>query len=206
MSKVLSPVSFFGYAVPGYDHKGLIELFGEDGTLLNSEILQLNTAYKWAFFSWSLPFTVRGAGELGRLSLSTRDQYGRLTAIRSVPLMLLADGFEILTPAEAMMERVVLEYPPTGKRVSGGTVKVEGQMMSYNDQPLTLELISIEGLVVGFQVVPIPPGKAGDYFEFRVDIPYYVPRPTPVLLTIKQADSVIPGLMYLYSQEIILSP
>jgi hypothetical protein len=206
MSQVTSPVKVYGYAVPGYNHKGLIELHGEDGSLINSEILQLNTDYKWAFFSWSLNFTARGAGELGRLSLSTRDEFGRLTALRSMRLFLMKEGPEVITPGEAMVERVVLDNPPVGKRITGGHLNVSGDMQAYNEEPLIVELITIDGAVIGSQLIPIPPGKGGDYFAFRIDIPYSVVGSTPVLLTIHQPDDVIPGIIYLYSQAIVLSP
>jgi hypothetical protein len=206
MSRVTTPVTFYGYAVPGYNHKGLIELYGEDGSLLDYEIIQLNTDYKWAFFSWSLAFDVRGAGELGRLSLSTRDQYGRLTAVSSVHLLLLSEGPEIINPADSLAERCVIESPEAGKRVSGGIVQVSGEMQSYNSLPLIVELITREGSSLGSQLVPITPGQEGTYAKFRVDIPYSVQASTTVLLTVRQSDDRIAGTMYLYSQEITLNP
>jgi hypothetical protein len=162
MSRVTSPVTFAGYAVPGFYHKGLIELYGEDGSLLASEILQLNTDYKWAYFSWSLSFEARGAGELGRLSLSTRDQYARLTAVQSVHLLLLPDGGEIINPSGSLMERCVITAPIAGKRISGGTVSVSGEMQPYNDLPLVVELIDRNGTSLGSVLVPILPGQEHD--------------------------------------------
>ena len=206
MSQIISPIRFYGYAVPGYNHKGLIELFGEDGSLKNSEILQLNTDYKWAFFSWSLDFRARGAGELGRLSLSTRDNYDRLTAIRSVRVFLQNEGQEIINPAEAMVERLVLESPLAGKRITGGHLLVTGDMQAYNEEPLIIDLVTMDGAVIGSQLVPVPPGEGGGYFRFRIDIPYSVRSTTTVLLTIRQPDDIIPGIIYLYSQENTLSP
>ncbi len=206
MSQVTSPVHFYGYAVPGYNDKGLIQLHGEDGSLLASEVLQLNTAYKWAFFSWSLPFEVRGAGELGRLSLSTRDQYGRLTALQSVHLLLLPDGFEIINPPGSLAERCVIESPVAGKRISGGTVTVSGEMQPYNSLPLVVELVARDGSSLGTSLVSIGSGQVGTFIAFQVDIPYSVTTYTPVLLTVYQNDDRIGGTMYLYSQEIYLNP
>lgn len=206
MSQVLSPVQFYGYAIPGYKHKGLIELYGEDGSLLNDEVLQLNTDYKWAFFSWSLDFDPRGAAEFARLTLSTRDQYGRLTAVKSVHLVLLDEGQEIINPAESLAERCIIETPAAGKRISGGTLEVSGQMHSYNDQPLIVELITREGTTIGSALVFIPPGQEGNYLSFRVDVPYSVRGYTTALLSVRQPDDLIPGTMYLFSQEIALNP
>jgi hypothetical protein len=206
MSQITSPVRFSGYAIPGYKHKGMIELYGEDGSLLNDELLQLNTDYKWAYFSWSLDFDARGAGEFGRLTLSTRDQYGRLTAVKSVHLVLLSEGQEIINPAESFAERCIIEDPPAGKRISGGTLQLSGKMHSYNDQPLIVELITREGVTVGSALVPISPGQEGNYLSFHVDVPYSVRGYTIALLSVRQPDDIIPGTMYLYSQEIVLNP
>jgi hypothetical protein len=206
MSQVTSPVHFYGYAIPGYNDKGRIQLYGEDGALLDSEVLQLNTAYKWAFFSWSLPFEVRGAGELGRLSLSTRDQYGRLTALQSVHLLLLPNGSEVVNPPGSLAERCVIESPVAGKRISGGNVSVSGEMQPYNSLPLVVELVARDGSSLGSSLVSVNPGQAGTFIAFQVDIPYSVTTYNPVLLTVSQNDDRIGGTMYLYSQEIYLNP
>jgi hypothetical protein len=206
MSRVTSPVLFYGYAVPGGKHKGLAELYGEDGRVLASEIMQLNTDYKWAYFAWRLDFEVRGAGELGRLSLSTRDEYGRLTALQSVHLLLLPEGPEIINPSESLAERCVVDFPVPGKRITGGTLSVTGNVQPYNSLPLIVELITTEGTSVGSQLITVSPGQEGKVTLFQVDVPYNVTKYTPVLLTVRQPDDRIQGTMYLYSQEIFLSP
>jgi hypothetical protein len=206
LSRVTSPIKFYGYAIPGYDRKGRIELFGEDGTLLAAELLQLNTDYKWAYFYWSLSFEARGAGELGRLALTTRDQYGRLTSIQSVHLILLPDGLDIINPPGNLTERCVIETPVAGKRITGGTVLVSGVMRPFNSLPLVVELVGRDGSVLGSQLVSISPSPDGLYVPFQVDLPYAVSASTPVLLTVSQSDDRIGGTMYLYSQEINLNP
>ncbi len=205
LSRVTSPVVFYGYAIPGYNSKGVIELIGEDGSLLASELLQLNTFYKWAYFYWTLPFQARGAGELARLTLTTRDEHGRPTAVQSVHLILLPDGFEVINPPGDLSERCVIESPAAGKRVSGGTVSVSGEMRPYNSLPLIVELVAGDGSVLASQLVPIQPNY-GYYVPFQVTLTYSVSEYTPVLLTISQPDERIGGTMYLYSQEINLNP
>lgn len=206
LSRITSPVDFHGYAVPGGDSKGTIELFGEDGTLLASELLQLNTDVKWAYFSWSLPFQVRGAGELGRLTLTTRDLYGRRTAVQSVQLILLPDGPNIINPPGDLTERCVVKSPAAGGIISRGIVSVSGVMRPYNSLPLTVELVARDRSVPGSQQVTLPAGSEGLYVPFSVDIPYSVSFYTSVLLTISQPDERIGGTMYLYSQELSLNP
>ena len=74
LSKVVSPLVVSAYVVPGYNHFALLSLVGEDGSLLAEQKLELYTESRWGYFYWELPFTVSGVGELGRLTISTRDQ------------------------------------------------------------------------------------------------------------------------------------
>ena len=207
LSKIVSPLKIYGYAIPGYRHKGRVDLYGEDGRLLASELLQLNTALKWAFFYWSLPFSVTSVGELGRLTMSTQDQYGRVTAVNSIHLLLLPEGASITNPPGDLdlMERCNIEQPITGQKISGGTLTIAGKMLPFNNLPLTIGLTGRDGSVLNSQLIPISPDGANPV-PFRVDIHYSLQKGTWELLTVSQFDDRIGGLMYLYSQEIFLNP
>jgi hypothetical protein len=206
LSKIVSSVEVRGYAVPGYDNKGSLDLFGEDGRLLASQLLQLNTPYKWAIFYWNLTFHIRSVGELGRLSLSTKDEYGRVNEVNSVHLLLLAEGPSIINPPGKLQERCVIEKPVAGQRLSGGVLNVGGKMRPYNNLPLTVSLISRDDSVIGTQVVPISPAPDDGYVSFLVDLAYRIPDARWALLTVSQFDDRISGIMYLYSREIFLNP
>ena len=206
MSSVTSPLHFYGYAVPGDDNKGLLTLHGEDGSLLADELLQLNTSYKWAYFNWSVDFEPRAAAEFGRLSLTTFDQYGRITAVQSVPLLLLDSGMEIINPPGELAERCTVTSPLPGERISGGTVIVSGEFQPYNSLPLIVELLNRAGVSVGSQLVAVLPGQEGVRVAFTVQIPYSVTEYTSVRLTLRQPDERIGGTFYLSSQEINLNP
>ena len=206
LSKIVSPVRVDGYAIPGYNNKGRLDLYGEDGRLLASQLLQLNTPYKWAFFFWELSFQTSSVGELGRLTLSTQDEYGRVKALYSVHLILLSEGMSIVTPPGNLQERCVIDKPVAGQRLSGGVLSMSGKMRPYNNLPLTAELVSREGEVIGTSLAPISPAPDDGYVPFRVDISYLVPKAQWALLVVRQFDDRISGIMYLYSQEIFLNP
>ena len=157
LSKIVSPVRVYGYAVPGYHNKGTLELYGEDGHLLASQLLQLNTPYKWANFYWEMSFDINSVGELGRLTLSTQDEYGRVNAVNSVHLLLLSEGSSIINQPGNLKERCVIEQPAAGQRLAGGVLTVVGKMRPYNNLPLTVELVGRDGSVIGTQTVPISP-------------------------------------------------
>ncbi|MCS7010423.1 MAG: hypothetical protein NZL98_03520 [Anaerolineales bacterium] len=206
LSKVTSPLTFYGYAIPGHDNLAQAELFGEDGRLLASELLRLGDGATWVFFSWRFPFDVRGVGELGRLSLSTRDAYGRLTALQSVHLLLLSMGPEIINPPEERKERCVLETPTARQILSKGQVNVRGKMRPYNDLPIVVELIGRNGQVLAAQAILVLPDPRNLYVPFSVELTYSVTSFTDALLTVRQDDHRIPGIMYLFSRQIYLNP
>ncbi len=204
-SKIVSPLNIYGYAIPGYQNKGYVNLYGEDGRLLASELLQLNTAYKWAYFYWPIPFEIHSAGELGRLSMSTQDKYGRITALTSVNILLLPEGASIVNPPGDLRKHCVIEQPVPEQRITGGLLSISGKMLPFNNLPLRVELIDRDGIVANSQLVPISFSGA-DFIPFRVDIPYTLSKGTWELLSISQFDDRIGGLMYLYSQEFFLNP
>jgi hypothetical protein len=204
-SKIISPLNIYGYAIPGYQNKGYVNLYGEDGRLLASELLQLNTAYKWAYFYWPVPFEIHSAGELGRLSMSTQDKYGRITALTSVNILLLPEGASIVNPPGDLREHCVIEQPFPGQRITGGLLSISGKMLPFNNLPLRVELIDRDGIVANSQLVPISFSGA-EFVSFRVDIPYTLSKGTWELLSISQFDDRIGGLMYLYGQEFFLNP
>jgi len=206
LSKVVSPVIVSAYVIPGYGNHGLIELFGEDGRVLAQQELDLYTTTKWSYFYWELPFKVSGEGEAGLLTVSTRDGYGRLTAVYSTQLLLLADGLSIVNPSDILKERCVIEQPAATQRISGGVLTVAGRMRPFNNLPVTVELVTQDRSVIGSQMVNIPLAADGSYVAFRVDVPYTVSGGTWALLVVRQADENIGKLMYLYSQAVFLNP
>lgn len=206
LSELISPFYIFGYAVPGYNSTGTVTLYGEDGRVLDSQLLALYTAYKWAYFAWPISFKVQGAAEFGRLTMSTNDEYGRLTAVYSVHLILLPEGNSVITPPGDMKERCVLDQPDQGIWLSGGTIHVTGKMRPFNTLPLVLQLIDPDDKVIALQSVLVPPAPDDGYVPFQVNMAYTISRAEWVRLTVSQADDRISGLMYLYSREIYLHP
>jgi len=206
LSKLISPIVVYGYAIPGYGNTGRVSLYGEDGRLLASVLLQLNTAYTWAYFYGTLPFEIQAAGELARLTMSTQDQYGRLSALYSVHLILLPEGFSIINPPGVLRERVVFEQPVAGRRIAGGMLAVAGAMRLFNSLPLVIELVDRDGKVIASQALASSPAPDDSYVPFHVDLSYSITNGTWVQLVLRQPDERIDGLMYLYSREVFLNP
>jgi hypothetical protein len=207
LSKAVSPMMVYGYAIPGYYHVGRVTLFGEDGRQLASKLYQLYTAFTWAYFMGDFDFEgVQGAGELGRLTMTIQDEYGRFTAENSVHLILLPEGYSIINAPGNLKERCVIEKPVTGRRISGGSVTIAGKMRPFNSLPLEIKLIGRDGKVLATQATAISPATDDGYVPFQVDMHYSVSYGTWALMTVSQPDDRIAGTMYLYSREIYLYP
>ncbi len=206
LSKAVSPMLVYGYAIPGYSALGKVTLYGEDGRLMASKLLQLNTVFTWAYYYGTISFEVEGAGELGRLTMTTQDEYGRYTAENSVHLILLPEGFSIINAPGNLKERCVIEKPAAGHLNSGGTVTIAGEMRPFSSMPLEVELIGRDGKVIASGSTPISPAADDSYVPFQVDLQYSVPYGTWALISVSQPDDRIAGTMYLSSREIYLYP
>jgi hypothetical protein len=95
-------------------------------------------------------------------------------------------------------------FSPVGdESASGGVLNVRGDVWPFNLQPIFLELIDPEGKSLGLRILNI---ETLTPQLFETTIPYKVTEPTLARLTIRQDDDRIPGLYYVYSQEIMLNP
>src|SRR5215216_4574008 len=98
MSKVASPITLRMKIVSGESEKIQIDLYGEDGRLLSRNLKQVRTSRDGVDQSIKIPFEIRAAAELGRITVSTKDKAGRLQALNSVRVLLLFSGKNEITP------------------------------------------------------------------------------------------------------------
>jgi hypothetical protein len=148
--------------------------------------------------------SVRAAAEVGLITISTKDDFGRLQAQLGMRVLLLSLGAEEITPEGDSSERVVFYSPPREDAVvQGGILNVEGRMLPFNDQPVILELIDPAGKTVGLRLLDF---TGVDEQLFSTTLPYKVSEPTQARLILRQDDDRLDGYIYLYSQEITLNP
>jgi hypothetical protein len=194
------------YIAPRAAGLTFVELYGEDGRLMARNVLRsVNYDNQFDKVLVELPFETNAAAEVGRLQISTQDEYGMLQAVKSVHLMLLSVGDSIITNPEYLRESVALVEPPLLHSISGGEVIVQGKMQVFNDLPVVLELVDRQGQVVGSRMISVGPAD-GKYYAINTNLSYQVTQYTPIRLVIRQSDNRIPGPYYLYSQQLFLSP
>ncbi len=204
MSKVTSPLFLRMQIVSGGSELVQIDLQGEDGRLLARKLERVPSWPGGYYVSLKIPFEVHAAAEVGRITISTKDGFGRVQSLLGMRVLLLSVGAEEITPEGDSSERAVFYEPPRKDAVAqDGVLSVDGRYLPFNDQPVILELLDTEGRTVGLRVLDF---AGTDEQLFTTTIPYKVSEPTQAQLVLRQDDDRLDGLIYLYSQEILLNP
>ncbi len=203
MSKVTSPLILRMEIVAGGSDLVQVDLFGEDGRLLARTLERVPSRPSGVYVSMKIPFEVRMAGELARLTISSKDEQGRMQSVSSVHLLLLSIGEDEITPVSDFSERLVIYQPEPEVQAVGGELLVEGRFQPFNEQQVIMELVGEDGKVLGSRILRF---ESLDAQLFSTTIPYKSKDILNARLVIRQDDDRIEGLFYLYSQEVILNP
>ena len=204
MSKVVSPLNLRMNIISGDSKRVQIDLFGEDGRLLARTVKRnVPTSTDGILQTAKITFEIPAAAELGRLTISTFDKAGRITALNSVRVLLLSSGANEINPTGNPSEPVGVVEPLLKDEISGGVLTVRGDVWPFNLQPVIMELIDPNGKSIGLRILTV---ETIDPQKFDTTIPYKISEPTVTRLTIHQDDDRIPGLFYVYSQEVLLNP
>ena len=153
-----------------------------------------------------LTLEISGVSELGRLQITTADEFGRPKSIMSVDVILLNSGTSDLNMVTDFLAHVMIKDPKAGDLIQGGTLIVSGAARPTTDQSFLAELIAEDGRVVGQRLFDADSGVDIEFRPFFVEIPYTVTEPTRVRLVIRERSDRIPGKIYLISMEILISP
>jgi hypothetical protein len=203
MSRVVSPINLRMKIVSGESEKVQIDLYGEDGRLLARNLKQVRTSGKGVDQSIKIPFEIRGAAELGRVTVSSKDKAGRIQALNSVRVLLLSSGDNEINPPGNTSEPVKMFSPMLEDSASGGVLNVRADIWPFNLQPVVLELIAPNGKSLGLRILTVENINSQ---LFETTIPYEISEPVLARMTIRQDDDRISGLFYVYSQEVLLNP
>jgi hypothetical protein len=219
MSKVGSPLEVRMSVVAVKNTKVYIALYGEDGSLLDDELVNIPNVSSGAYVFVKFPFEIRTAAEIGILQVTTRDGTGVLMALNTVRVLLLSSGVSQINPAgNGIYERVALETPAFQSVVSGGALTVKGTYLPFNLQQLVLELVNLNGKSLN---AGRPLSVNGlDSQSINTTLSYRVDAPTQAYLVIHQQDDTLKnpvffsnqypipwlGPAYVYTQLITLSP
>ncbi len=204
MSKVVSPINLKMDIITGKSELVQVDLYGEDGRLLTRTLKRnVPTSTGGVLQNIQISYEIRAAAELGRLSISTQDEHGRVQSLNSVRLLLLSSGVNEITTPGNPSEPVRVFNPTSKESPSGGILNLRMDLWPFNIQPVIIELIDPEGKSLGLRVIAV---SHLDPQIVETTIPYDISEPVSARLTIRQDDDRIAGLFYLYSQEVLLTP
>jgi hypothetical protein len=203
MSKVVSPINLKMNIVAGSSQKVQIDLYGEDGRLLSRIAKKVPLSSDGVFQQIRIPFEIRAAAEVARITVSTTDKQGRTQYLNSVRVMLLSSGVNELTTPGNPSEPIGVFSPTKKDEATGGVLSVRGDVWPFNLNPILMELTDPEGKSLGLRILTVNELTPQ---LFETTIPYKVSDPTVARLSIRQDDDRIDGLFYVYSQEILLNP
>ena len=203
MSKVVSPINLKMNIIAGESEKVQIDLYGEDGRLLTRNLKRVQISGKGVPQQIKVPFEIRAAAEVGRITVSTLDKAGRIQSLNSVHVLLLSSGVNEINPPGNPSEPVGVVSPLLEEPVSGGVLNVRGDVWPFNLNPVILELVDPANKPIGLRILTL---DNLDPQLMDTTIPYKVSEPTLARLTIRQDDDRISGLFYVYSQEVLLNP
>ncbi len=208
LSKVASPISVYAIFKPGYMQRARVELIGEDLRVLSREIVTLPYINRdgEAILSMKVNFEIPGTAEAARLSISVEDEFGRMTALNSIPLILISIGDSDVIPKLDMRQPIFFQQPAPKTLIQGNKVVASGRAHPDGDEYIMIQLVAQDGKVVGKRVCSLSKPDASDYGVFVIDVPFTVTESTPVLMTAWQSVGGFSNIIHLTSQEILLSP
>jgi hypothetical protein len=204
MSKLVSPIQVKMLAVAGDSKRIEVDLLGEDGRMLGRTLTAVPGDPEGDPLSLKIPFEIRAAGENGYIQVSTKDGGGRIVALITVPVILLSAGeSQVNPPGDTVYEHIAIADLPAETKVGGGVINLEGDMLPSSRQPMILELMTDEGKELSLRVLLVS-GLAWQPFE--TTLPFSVTEQTSARLFVQEADDVLDGPVYIYSQPITLLP
>ena len=205
-SKVTSPILFRALIKPG--PTGLVEvaLLGEDGRLLMRDVRYYDVSPGQALnVGMKIQYEITAVAEAGRIQISTVDKQDRLLALDSVNVLLLSIGDSDINPPEDGSPSILIQEPDPGAFIQGGVVHVAGLARLGIIRPLMVDFKTADGRIIATRQVNVT-HAAGGYGSFSIDVPYTVIDSTSTRLSVWAPGDRIPGTVYLYSLEVMLSP
>ncbi len=212
MSKVVSPLRMIANLRSEPSGTYRVELWveplqvGGEPRLLYREVQRIiSNPVDWVYLDEQIPFELERVSEFGQLRVGVYDQYSRPVAVNSVDLLLLSMGPSSITPSNIRSEPIVIRQPARNQLIQGGTLTVSG-LARPSEAFLLVELVAVDGTVVGYRQAAITPAEDGSYVPWSADVPYTVTKGTWVSVRVSESGTRISGVEHLSSVQVYLSP
>jgi hypothetical protein len=211
MSSLTSPFILNAIIAAGESDLIQVDLLGEDGRVLQRILKRLERNPRGTFQRFELSFEIRAVTEAGYIRISTKDEFGRIQALNTLPVLLYSVGSMQSNPSgNIIYERVSVEGLRENANYYAGEVGINGRIWPFNDQPFFVELVTQDGKPLIARVLSL---NGTDTQPFETTLPYTVSESTTARLTFRQdnpllsvSDPELGRLVYVYSVDIILNP
>ncbi len=206
LSKVVAPIPFHAYLVPGADNRAQVALLGEDGRVIYRQIFVFGDPDIHTHLRAEIDFEISGLAETARLVVQTQDSRGRILALASQDIILLSMGDADINPSGDLLESLFIENPKTRALIQGGVATISGWARVQPDQLLLVEMIASDGRVLGSRLAGVASAGDGSHGLFSIELPYHITAPTWARVSVTERGIRIPGPLSVTSVEILLSP
>jgi len=206
LSKVVTPIPFHAYLVPGADNRAQVALLGEDGRVIYRQIFVFGDSGVQTHLRMDIDFEISAVAETASLVVQTQDAQGRILALASEDLILLSMGAADINPASDLLETLTIKHPTTRELIQGGVATISGWARVEPDQLLLVELIANDGRVLGSRLAGTASSGDGAHGLFAVEVPYQVSGPTWARILVTERGIRRPGPLTVTSVEVLLSP
>lgn len=199
-SQVVGAIQLRVAAQPGADGQLYIELSDAAGRLLLRQV----HPFTGGELALRLPFEVSHPPMPARLTVRTLDAYGRIAAMRSVEMVLLAEGESRIQPG-GHETTLHIEQPIHGEAVPNGNLSVVGTAQFYTTQPLSLQLVTREGRILIAREVYLQDNGDGSA-RFETTLTLSVQEPTWMQVAITAFGRQLPGASHFDGVEVQVLP
>lgn len=206
-SRLVGSVLVSGMADSTFEQNLVVRLLLDDGTELTTVPTTIRAELgQRGPFEVEVPFEVSEERQAFLQVFHTSARDGGLLHLASVGVILAPDGSVSLNPVEPHPERIEIFQPALGEVVSGGIVHVEGFALASFEQSLLIEVLDMDGNVVGQQPVIVNAPDLGQPGPFSADIPYSISATGPGRILVRDISPAFGGDSHVASVEIDLQP
>ena len=208
LSRVTSPFKVVAEIPKSLENRAFVELFGEDGRLLDREIIYnfgLSGFYDLTI-SAEMEFETITLAETGLLKITLLDDFGNPLSISSVHLILLREGNSEIAGYGDLRENLIIERPQEDFEAENGNIFVSGYVRAQDLGSLKIKIVNENGETLREAEGVLLETKNSAYSLFLGSLEYFVASPLDVQLVVEAMGEKIPEITSLSSRRITLEP
>jgi hypothetical protein len=206
-SRIASPLRMAGYAGPTFEQNLAVRVVLDDGTELTvgGTTISAEAGHRGPYKA-EVPFEVSAERQafIQVYDASARD--GGILHLNSVAVTLLPQGQSEILLAEPAPERIAILQPAAGDTVSGGVAHVQGYALAGIEQTLQIQVLDVDGNVIGGGPVTVAAPDLGQPGRFSADVPYGLASGGPGRIVVRDISPAYGGDAHLASVEVTLAP